>query len=226
MGGIGKTEVAMWYVFSRRTKFDAVFWINADTTEKLSLGFTEMSMALGLEDESAPEDEIERRERVKGWLSNPIITANQGTPKANDEASWLLVLDNADDPNILYDFWPDTGTGCVIVTSRNPLSKDTVYSPSLSIDLAPFKLNEAGPFLQSLSNREYEENSLEACTKIVEILGGLPSGITQMGGITRRRHMSLEEFLAYYEENAGNYMIQQFQAKGDPICKPSLPSGC
>lgn len=202
IGGIGKTEVATEYVFSSRDKFDAVFWVNADTPEKLSLGFTEMSRALGLEDESAPKDETESREMVKGWLSKPILAANQGTPKANDEASWLLILDNADDPDILYDFWPDTGTGCVIVTSRNPLSKDTAYSPSLGIDLAPFNLGEAGLLLQSVSNREYEENSLETCTRIVEILGGLPLAITQMGGIIRRRYMSLEDFLAYYEVNA------------------------
>ena len=202
MGGIGKTELATQYVFSRKDKFDAVFWVNADTPEKLSLGFSEMSRELSLEDQTAPKGDIESRAIVKSWLSKPLVAKNQGTSRGNDEASWLLVLDNVEDLDILYDFWPDTGTGCIIVTSRNPLSKDTVCAPSLTIDLAPFDLGEAGPFLQSVSQREYEENSLETCTKIADVLGGLPLAITQMGGIIRRRHMSLEEFLAYYEENA------------------------
>lgn len=36
----------------------------------------------------------------------------------------------------------------------------------------------------------------------MDILGGLPLAITQMGDIIRRRHLSLEDFLAYYEEDA------------------------
>jgi hypothetical protein len=43
---------------------------------------------------------------------------------------------------------------------------------------------------------------LETCTKIAEVSGGLPPAITQMGVIIRLRHLALEEFLAYYEENA------------------------
>lgn len=173
-----------------------------DTTEKLRLGYTEISRALGFEDESSPKDDIASQEIVKGGLSKLLVAANQGTPRANEEASWLLVLGNADNPDDLVDFWPDTGTGCIIVTSRNSLTKNTMYSPTLGIDLAPFEPDDAGTFLLSLWQREHEEDSLELCSKIVGLLGGLPLAITQMGGIMRRRHLKLEDFLTIYIEDA------------------------
>ena len=139
---------------------------------------------------------------MKVCLQKPIIAANQGTPKADDEASWLIIFDNVDDPDIMYDFWPLTGVGSIIITSRNPLSMDSVYALTVDISLAPFDLDEAAPFLQTLSQREFQSNSLETCRKIVELLGRLPLAITQMGGIIRRRHLSLEDFLIYYANDA------------------------
>ena len=201
MGGLGKTEVASEYVYSRRRKFDAVFWLNADTVQKLNYGFMNIAKLLGLEVDSDAHDDVATREAVKGWLSKPLA-ANQGDQKPDREVSWLLVLDNVNDPDIMREFWPGTGTGCVIVTSRNPLASDSVYSPTVAFDLPPFGPDEAGPLLQSLSQREFEDRSLENCTTIAKLLGGLPLAVTQMGGIIRRRHLSLDDFLAYYAENA------------------------
>lgn len=79
---------------------------------------------------------------------------------------------------------------------------DSVYAPTVAISLAPFDLAEAAPFLQTLSQREFQLNSLESCRKIAELLGGLPLAITQMGGIICRRHLSLEDFLIYYANDA------------------------
>ncbi|MCJ1377266.1 hypothetical protein MMC17_000358 [Xylographa soralifera] len=203
MGGLGKTEIAIEYTFSRTEKFDAIFWVNADTTRKLSLGFAQISRRLGLENGwDLTRDGIASREIVKVWLQKPIIAANQATPKTDKKASWLIIFDNVDDPDIMYDFWPLTGVGSIIVTSRNPLSMDSVYAPTIGINLASFDLDEAAPFLQTLSQREFQSNSLESCRRIVELLGGLPHVVTQMGGIIRRRHLSLEDFLFYYANDA------------------------
>lgn len=38
IGGIGKTSIAIEYVFSRKTKFDAIFWIRSDEALKLEHG--------------------------------------------------------------------------------------------------------------------------------------------------------------------------------------------
>ena len=95
MGGTGKTEIAKEYMFSREDKFDAIFWLNGDTPQKLNLGFSEISRALVLENGlNVKSDEIATSEIVKRWLLKPIIAANQGTPRADEEAFWLIIFDN------------------------------------------------------------------------------------------------------------------------------------
>ncbi|KAK0622079.1 hypothetical protein B0T17DRAFT_509362 [Bombardia bombarda] len=201
-GGMGKTEIAIQYASSATSKFDAIFWVNADTNEKLDCGHTEIARALDLLDKSSPNDDVACREIVKAWLSKPLMVANQDTPKADEEASWLLILDNLDDLDELANILPDTGEGCVIVTTRNPPPKGSLLSPTLSIDLGPFEPGDASKFLLSLSRREHEANSLELCTNIAKIVGGLPLALTQIGSTIRRSHLKLEEFLAIYTEDS------------------------
>ena len=217
MGGMGKTEIATQYVFTRKDRFDTVFWVSADTREKLVLGFREISKTLGLDEGVNLKRNVESQEVVKSWLSDPVVAESPGSFYVREEAaSWLLVLDNVFEPYTLCDFWPSSSSkGCVLVTSRNPLSKETFYSPSLSIDLAPFTNDDAWTFLRSVSKREYEENSLETRTKIVELLGGLPLGIVRMGSIIRCQHLSMEEFVPYYHENTRKLYRTIFPGQGD-----------
>jgi hypothetical protein len=37
-GGLGKSEIAIHFVFTRKDKFDAIFWVRADDTGKLEEG--------------------------------------------------------------------------------------------------------------------------------------------------------------------------------------------
>jgi hypothetical protein len=204
MGGIGKTELAIEYIFSRQRKFDAIFWVYADTMRKLATTFVDIAWELGLTGASKGNtDEKAAREAVMDWFSNPLGRLDNNTATDDTvEAKWLLVFDNADDPDILYDWWPTKGVGSVLVTSRDPLAKDGFYPLSVGIDMKPFTPEEAGTLLQKLSRRENEANGRDSCIRIAAILGGVPLAITQMSGIIRRRHLSLGEFEEYYRDNA------------------------
>jgi len=69
MGGVGKTKVAMQYVNRSRTKFDAIFWISADNSFKLTQSFLEISRRLGLSpDDDKAEDAVAAISKVKNWL--------------------------------------------------------------------------------------------------------------------------------------------------------------
>jgi NB-ARC domain len=52
MGGVGKTKIALQCVNSSRSKFDAIFWISADNSIKLTQSFLEISRRLGLSPEN------------------------------------------------------------------------------------------------------------------------------------------------------------------------------
>ncbi|MCJ1352087.1 MAG: hypothetical protein MMC33_002071 [Icmadophila ericetorum] len=67
------------------------------------------------------------------------------------EANWLLIFDNADDPDVLMDYIHVFGSGSVLVTSRHPLAKESFTENSLSIDLQPFKDEDAKALLRKIA---------------------------------------------------------------------------
>ncbi|KAM0267930.1 hypothetical protein ACHAPA_005528 [Fusarium lateritium] len=208
IGGLGKTEIAVEFVHSHKSDFDAIFWVNSASTEKLYECYRKMAVQLGLYDEASAvkEDPDSIRETVKAWLSNPVRTLG-AEQDSGSMAKWLLVFDNADDPDILSEFWPLNGPGSILITSRNPLAKQDVpgFADLSGIDLPSMTPKDAGAWLQSLSKREKEQSSRDVCETIAERMGGLPLAIVQMAYLIRTKHLSLSEFLESYNHDARKF---------------------
>ncbi|KAF2232579.1 tetratricopeptide repeat domain-containing protein [Viridothelium virens] len=209
MGGLGKTSVAVEFAFSRKERFDAVFWIHADEPAKLEQDFSQIAVKLGLEDISEPRNPVVSRELAKGWLENPRRVINQqGDIVGQAEAHWLLIFDNADRPDALQDYWPVSSNGSVLVTSRDPLSKTTPSIAAESIDLKPFDIPEAAAFLRSITHYEREEAlSIEIAKK----LGGFPLAISQMAAMIRYQYLSFSDFLNQYEDERNRKQIHAYE---------------
>ncbi|KAL1623881.1 hypothetical protein SLS54_004348 [Diplodia seriata] len=201
MGGVGKTEAAIAFMHTRKERFDAIFWVDADNEQKLSAGFAQIARDLGLHDGASDDDPVAQRELAKGWLCNPVRPSN-GDGTGTEEASWLIVLDNVDNPDLLHDYWPGTGQGSILLTSRNPVTRDGIYANSEGMDLSPMQTEEAISFLSRLAKRDAEHQSPELYSKIAQTLGGLPLALVLMAAIIRREHLSLKEFLEKYDEEA------------------------
>lgn len=181
MGGLGKTEIAIEYAYSRREKFDAIFWIRADEEENLELDFSRIATSLGLADPPEPYNEPVNRELAKGWLANPKKLLQETSDTVGQSgATWLVILDNADNADILEDFGPICGSGSLLITSRDPLSKTTFSLTPGDIDLEPLSGEEAIQFLQQLTPREDGDGARE----VVQVLGCLPLAIAQMASVT------------------------------------------
>jgi hypothetical protein len=86
LGGIGKTQTAVEYCYRYAEEYQAVLWTRAETELEIRTGFSEIAKALGLPEQAAQDPE-KTVQAVKRWLEQ--------TP------GWLLVLDNADHPEIL-----------------------------------------------------------------------------------------------------------------------------
>ncbi|GKZ81000.1 hypothetical protein AnigIFM56816_005510 [Aspergillus niger] len=182
-GGIGKTEIAR--EFSRRHKasFDAVFWVVADEVARLDHHYQQIFLALGLEDPSEDKSQVISREIVKGWLSNPRKHLSGSdefvqTGQARSEASWLLIFDNADDPMILADYWPQ-GSGSILVTSRDPLAKGIFTRRPSGLDLGPLSPQDSLSLFSQLTTT-YGGPEDDTARRISEALGGIPLAISQM----------------------------------------------
>lgn len=49
MPGLGKTETAIQFMFTRKLRYQAIFWVHAESTTKLEADFANIAKLLGLE---------------------------------------------------------------------------------------------------------------------------------------------------------------------------------
>jgi tetratricopeptide (TPR) repeat protein len=102
MSGVGKSTMALEYLYRFATSYDIVAWISADSEELALSGFEALAEALGV---PAIRDPAGRILRILEALSEM-------------SARWLIVLDNAGDPAVLSRYVPQ-GAGDTIITSRD-----------------------------------------------------------------------------------------------------------
>ncbi|KAF2112152.1 hypothetical protein BDV96DRAFT_649511 [Lophiotrema nucula] len=157
--GVGKSQQALEYMAAREGSFDALFRISAYDKHGLTRGYNEICKALKLDRDIAKEetwkcsiDEL-RRKKVRSWFSNPQkrpISSEEG------EAKWLLILDNAQDPEDLEKWLPANGrNGCLIITSRNPVFRESKWSASPAIDITPFTTKDGARYLREYLETKY-----------------------------------------------------------------------
>ncbi|KAJ4299617.1 hypothetical protein N0V90_004863 [Kalmusia sp. IMI 367209] len=202
IGGIGKSSIASHFVQTRKNKFDAIFWLNADTAGKLADSFGKMAVQLELQERGEDRDKVMSRSLVLDWLADPIKVGGAWQSRAR----WLLVFDNVDDFELMKDFWPPRGAGSVLLTSRDPLArlatqyykehsqstKDLLLPPLTDDEATKFLLRQVRPTKSNRNNKAAED--------LARRLQGLPLALRQLAGIMKRRHLSLEELLEMYND--------------------------
>lgn len=132
------------------------------------------------------------------------------------EAKWLLIFDNADDPDLLRDYWPACTSGSILTTSRDPRSKLTPSEASMSLEVPPLDAEQAASMLKKLSHQDKDHAS---ALKIAKLLGGLPLAIRQMAAVIEYQYLSFAEFLEHYEDDEDR---RELLREGDP---PDLARG-
>ena len=182
--------------------------VNADDTEKLAIAFCQIAERLGLLEEASSKDHDISKQLVMKWFANPRkALANQSDEndpftQSSEHATWLLVFDNADDPHFLEKFWPSGGKGSVLVTSRDPKIRASLFIGvgAAGIDLKSFTSDEAVGLLKRLAQRESDKASEQTLREIVEHLDYFPFAINSMAGVIWQRSLTLEEFLDLYSK--------------------------
>lgn len=186
MGGMGKTQLALQYVHTNRSHFQAIFWLRAHTVQSLSEDFGRIATRCGLLSGLEAQDVVISKHLVLEWLSST-------------SASWLLVFDDADDPEILHEYWPISSTGAVIVTSRDPQAPSLFFG-STKLDLQPFCPDDAATLFYKEVGLKPHDDELQACQNLMDCLGGIPLAISQAGAFMRRHSMTFSEYARLFNE--------------------------
>jgi len=103
MGGVGKTQVALEYAHRFKADYDLVWWIPAERGNEITLALAALADRLGL---PVGDDVVQAAKTALDALRRDVA------------GRWLLVFDNADDPDELDPYLP-SGSGHIMITSRN-----------------------------------------------------------------------------------------------------------
>jgi tetratricopeptide (TPR) repeat protein len=179
LGGVGKTQTAVEYAHRHLDKYDHVFWATADSQEALISGYVAIAGLLKLP-ESDAQDQTLAVGAVKRWLAS--------------SQRWLLLLDNADRPEILEPFLPSEPKGHILLTSRAQLF-DTIDIVK-PVDVDEMSYAEARNFLFKRTGRE-EGGGPEpkAASQLTAELGFLPLALEQACAYIVRNKSLFQDYL-------------------------------
>ncbi|MBV9012313.1 MAG: tetratricopeptide repeat protein [Pseudonocardiales bacterium] len=178
MSGIGKTQMAVEYIYRHLHDYDIIWWIQATQLAQVRAGLTDLAKRLGLPGSSEAHTAVAAvREALR--LGQPY-------------RRWLLVFDAAEAPEAVRPFFPTNGPGEILVTSRNP-DWAGIARP-LQVDV--FTREES----KELLRRRGPEISDGEADRLAEVLGDLPLAIEQAAAWRAETGMPVAEYLRLFEE--------------------------
>jgi len=211
VGGIGKTDLAVQYAHLRKDRFDAIFWLEAGGVSQLASNFGQIPTDLQLESAEEAQNLELSIEIAKEWLATTKVSHDQGSD-VSSKRPWLLIFDNADNLDIIVDYTLFTGSGSILMTSRDPAAKTDTFENSFGFDMEPLSQVEAAALLCSLTRRQgdaLDQDEQDASLTIAKNVDGLPLAMTQMTGFIRKKQLTMREFVQLYNTDARYVQLRE-----------------
>lgn len=184
MGGIGKTQMAVEYIYRRVNEYDIVWWIQATHAAQIRSGLTELAQAIGLPGSAEAHTAV------------PAV--REALRRGEPFRRWLLVFDAAESPEVVRPFFPTNGTGEVLITSRNP-DWAGIARP---LEVEVFSREES---VELLKRRGPDIADVEA-NQLADKLGDLPLAIEQAAAWRAETGMPVREYLRLFDEKVAEIL--------------------
>ncbi|KAK4174671.1 kinase subdomain-containing protein [Triangularia setosa] len=187
LGGVGKTQVALELAFrTKENKADcSVFWVPALSEATFEQAYTDIARKL----EIRCGDNQDVKQSVQQYLSSEAA------------GRWLLVVDNADDRDVLFESF--TGITEYLPESKKGLTLFTTRSREMAVNLAECNIVElqemdgkgaASLFRASVIQNERIEDT--ALTELLNELTNLPLAIVQAAAYLNKNQASVPRYLS------------------------------
>ncbi len=195
LGGIGKTQTAVEYAYRYQHDYQAVLWATAATHVSLLSDFVKIAVLLGLSEHTTQEQE-QLVAAVKHWL--------------HTQTDWLLILDNADEVQLAWEFMPQGGKGHVLLTTR----AQALGTLAASLDVEKMDTEEGSLLLLRRAHVLAPGASLETvpvadqqlAETLVQQVDGLPLALDQAGAYIEETGCSLAAYVQLYQTRSGELL--------------------
>ncbi|MCJ1425649.1 hypothetical protein MMC29_003549, partial [Sticta canariensis] len=196
IGGTGKSEACLKFAEDHQNKYWGVFWLDASSIATAEKGYIDIGRQCNV-----PEPNVSN---VKLWL-------------AGNRQPWLLIIDNADNPEIDYSNYMPYGTrGDILLTTRNPECGvyNTVGVEKMG-DLEPEQARELLLRTTDIEKSRWEERK-NAAMAVVNTLGSHTLAIIQAGAFIKKKLCTLEGYPELFKKQKGQLLRRHSNQKMSP----------
>ncbi|KAL2859896.1 kinesin light chain [Aspergillus lucknowensis] len=220
LGGIGKTQVALQFAYSikaDRPEF-SIFWVQSLSMETFELSCSEVAQVLGIR--QAQKDSNDVKVLLRQHLS------------AKSAGKWLLIVDNADDLDLLrgthqteglLTFLPESDDGLTIFTTRHGAVAQYLTGNDM-IEIGKMTRHDTTDLLEKSLVRNGLCDDSDIVMNLLTELEYLPLAITQAAAYININKSSISEYLRLLKKTDDDAITLLSTDWGDKTRYRNLPN--
>ncbi|KFA45618.1 hypothetical protein S40293_08631, partial [Stachybotrys chartarum IBT 40293] len=210
LGGIGKTHIALHYVYWLRGECPdvSIYWVHGGSRARFTEGFAAIAKKCKVPGYDDPKANV--LSLVKDWLST------------QHHNRWLLVIDNADDEKLFFptttidcantnseplrddvgiaSYIPECDRGFVLVTTRNKAAAVSLSPGNSLIEVPKMSQDEAVEVLRTAID-DTTTGSVEDVQLLASRLEYIPLAMAQANAFMQQYTMTIKRFMELLDEN-------------------------
>ena len=189
LGGIGKTQIALQFAYYVKENYPefSIFWVQVLSMETFERGCIGIATTLGMKQEN--------KEDIKQLVQQRLCSKTAG--------KWLLIVDNADDLDLLrgqeqteciLPYLPESDDGLTIFTTRHGAVAQYLVGNDV-VEIGKMTAKEAMDLIEKSLLRKASPDNDEVVTNLLAELDYLPLAITQAVAYININKSSMSEYL-------------------------------